>query len=60
MIRRYRAWKRRRAVRVECEVCGNRIRPKDAVIIDGIFDTFDGPGLITATYCKTDAPKEAA
>jgi hypothetical protein len=60
MITRFRRWRRRRAYRVECEVCGARIRPKKAVVIDGFFATEDGPGLISATYCRNDAPKEHA
>lgn len=59
-MNRLRRWWKRRQYRVECETCGARVKPKKAVVLEGTFETFDGPGLITATYCKADAPKEAA
>lgn len=63
MIARIRRWRKRRAVRVECEVCGKRIRPKDAITVtdEGYGSTEFGAGgwSMSATYCKTDAPQEA-
>lgn len=61
MRRRYRLWKARRRKVEQCEKCGRWLRRSQVVELvsepeRGKF----GWTSMSATYCKRDAPKEAA
>lgn len=58
------SWRRRHTKTKQCEVCGQWFRPTEVVeITDAGLDATEfgmGGWSITATFCRKDAPKEAA
>ena len=45
-------WKARRRKPFECERCGRKLTRTQKTDLTAIFSTEDGPGAITATYCR--------
>ena len=48
----YRRWKARRRKLWQCERCGRDLTRTQKTDLTAVWHTEDGPGAITATYCK--------